>query len=187
MLMTASEALAAQITVEDLSLGKIYPDVDDIRVVSKNIAVEGMYCTYSRMKQNFHLRCHRHRHRHLRFTLISFSFHFRFIFVSSSFHQRDLNLRLHIDIFLTDIFPPVVELCFPLKKNAPSITFSLIMPPLSTYTIRSQVIMQARAEGKMKNQELKNMSKEELTDYVDSEMYSPSYATLVYREPGIGE
>jgi hypothetical protein len=39
MLMIAAETLASFITLEDLSIGKVYPDVDDIRKVSFKIAI----------------------------------------------------------------------------------------------------------------------------------------------------
>lgn len=37
--MAAAEALANSLTAEDLKLGKVYPDVCDIRAVSKTVAI----------------------------------------------------------------------------------------------------------------------------------------------------
>lgn len=42
MLMEAAEAIPAQLTEEDIAAGRIYPKLENIRTISKNIAVEVM-------------------------------------------------------------------------------------------------------------------------------------------------
>ena len=40
--IVASESLAEQITNDEALAGKVYPDIEDIRTVSKNIAIAGL-------------------------------------------------------------------------------------------------------------------------------------------------